>query len=128
MNTYPKKNGFSPWGEIQTVTGIAPGIYSVTTASHGGLWVSDERMAMMPDALKCNVYGEGQWFEEDCEWALVVLAFPTEFTNDKWLIAAQTIGSYIGGGVYQRAAQWLAQKEPHLWERRSGQNAVVICL
>lgn len=71
----------SPWGQIQEAEQIAPGIWSVSTASHGGFYLSQQRMAALPDHLKVNVYGQNCWFEEDVEVSLVLLGFAEEFAN-----------------------------------------------
>ena len=42
----------TPWGHPDTVTEIAPGIISYSTPSHGGIWLSDQRVASMPKALR----------------------------------------------------------------------------
>ena len=77
----------SPWGSVQGGEEIAPGIVSVWTSSHGGILLSSERLKAMPEALKRigerSAYHSGQgWFEEDCEWSAVALAFPAAFEFD----------------------------------------------
>ena len=69
----------SPWGAVQQANQIAPGIWSVTTASHGGLLLSEARSAAMPDALRLP----GDAYEEDCDWSLVYLAFESELALQK---------------------------------------------
>lgn len=77
VDTCPQK---TPWGPAQNTTKIADGIFFVSTASHGGFWLSRERLNQMPDALKVNKFTNGAaWFEEDCEYARVVIAFPDLF-------------------------------------------------
>ena len=44
----------SPWGPVQQADQLAPGIWSVMTASHGGLLLSDARQTAMPDALRLD--------------------------------------------------------------------------
>lgn len=66
----------SPYGAIQTAKQIAPGLWSVSTASHGGIQVYPQRQGAMPEHLRLS----RTWFEEDCEWALVALAFPNDFS------------------------------------------------
>jgi hypothetical protein len=44
------------------------------TASHGGIILSDQRQAAMQQALLI----EGGSYEEDCDWALPILAFTSE--------------------------------------------------
>lgn len=77
-----KTNNQSPWGSIQNVEHVADGIDFVSTASHGGFRISLERFAEMPRPLRqCTTFTwEGfAWFEEDCDWTAVYLAFPLEF-------------------------------------------------
>lgn len=68
----------TPWGTAQTVETLAEGITLVTTAGHGGIHLSAERYEEMHPALrKVDArYCPPNWYEEDCEAALVVLAFP----------------------------------------------------
>lgn len=84
----------TPWGAVQTLRIIAEGIVQVSTAGHGGLVLSDERLKAMPERFKLNVYGGGRYFEEDCEWALVALAFPDAFTADYIQSAKETAAAY----------------------------------
>lgn len=64
----------TPWGMSQTMTKIAPGIYHVTTASHGGYLigkrVARERLtqAAQEIGMEWNVWLA---YEEDCAWAIV---------------------------------------------------------
>lgn len=67
----PKK---SPWGEVQTCDILCPGVFLVTTASHGGTLVSREVSAMLsPAARKCGFRQGGYLcFEEDCQESVVL--------------------------------------------------------
>lgn len=78
----PKFNPSEPpretlWGAPQTATQLLPGIWEVHTASHGGMILSDERQAAMPVALRLDDTS----YEEDVDWALVVLGFAAEFAG-----------------------------------------------
>ncbi|HYH64393.1 MAG TPA: hypothetical protein VD866_06815 [Urbifossiella sp.] len=90
----------TPWGVAQHVTEIAPGIVSYSTASHGGIHLSDERVAEMPAALQDFVPfggpqpGPGRWYEEDCDWSVVCLAFPQFFTESDAQAAHATLKGY----------------------------------
>ncbi len=53
----------SPWGEVQTATVLATGIVFVDTAGHGGIKLSPERIAQMPEGARKR----SGWYEEDCE-------------------------------------------------------------
>ena len=79
----------SPWGQVQHSKEYPQGIAFVETASHGGFYVPAETVAKMPEALRAFVpfahntsdpLNEcARWYEEDCDWAIVVLAFPELF-------------------------------------------------
>lgn len=61
---------YSPWGEIQHCEELCPGVYQVSTASHGGvmakLSVASKLFSM---AVRQYSFVEGGYlcFEEDCE-------------------------------------------------------------
>ena len=59
---------FSPWGEIDEVVFIIPGVDLVSTPSHGGARVTREAAILLsPEARKCAIRDGGfLWFEEDC--------------------------------------------------------------
>ena len=65
----------SPWGAIQTSVQFLPGIWHVTTASHGGFLLSESRQAAMPPSLALSETA----YEEDVDYALVALGFAAEF-------------------------------------------------
>lgn len=72
--SHPVPGGPSPWGAIQTVAGLGPDAAHVTTASHGGLWVSAAALGRIPRALRETRHSRGGWYEEDCDWAIPYLA------------------------------------------------------
>jgi hypothetical protein len=95
----------SPWGTVQDVENLGDGLQFVSTASHGGVWVPSERVRDMPRELKLiATYVErsvgfvagvgGRWYEEDCDYSLVVLSFPELFQES--MIA----------GAYRAAVHW----------------------
>lgn len=67
----------TPWGPSQCVTTYAPGISLCETAGHGGFHLDlpelCELRAQFPGFKLFG--GVAQWFEEDCDSVLVVLAF-----------------------------------------------------
>lgn len=65
---------FSPWGEVQTCDVLCPGVFLVSTASHGGTLVSKEVTALLsPAARKCGFRQGGYLcFEEDSQEAVVM--------------------------------------------------------
>jgi hypothetical protein len=65
------------------MTEIAPGITLYSTASHGGCHLSPARIASMPKSLrKFQTWAGPGWYEEDCDWSVVALAFPQFFPAD----------------------------------------------
>ena len=68
----PRAKLSTPWGEAYHVEEIADGIHSVTTASHGGLRLSEAAQKRLPaDVLSAFMHGPG-WAEEDCEVPIVL--------------------------------------------------------
>jgi hypothetical protein len=85
----------TPWGHPDTITEIAPGIIRYDTPSHGGYWLSDARIAAMPKPLRdFKPFAGRNWYEEDCDWAIVALAFPQHFPDDAKPVALETIKRY----------------------------------
>lgn len=65
----------SPWGTVDNVDLVAPGITFASTPGHGGLKLSKERNRAIPAPLR-NSDG---WYEEDCDFQIVVMSFPDAF-------------------------------------------------
>ena len=63
----------SPWGKVQTCDTLCPGVFLVSTASHGGTMVSKEVAAFLsPAAKKCGFRQGGYLcFEEDTQEEVV---------------------------------------------------------
>lgn len=63
------KPSYSPWGKVQTCRELCDGVYSVSTASHGGIMAHQEVVdkVLSVAAQKCG-FTEGRYlcFEEDC--------------------------------------------------------------
>lgn len=101
---------YSPWGHNPDVTKVANGIWSVDTPSHGGYYLSPERVAAMPEgwaSRSFNGNGRHGWFEEDVDWSMVALAFPEDWKayhgterGEKLLEAAKNTFNH-----------WIAKKE-----------------
>lgn len=58
------------WGNPDEVCEVIPGVIWVTTPSHGGLVLSDECNAKMPDYMR----RADAVYEEDCNWCLPIIA------------------------------------------------------
>ena len=99
----------TPWGGAQHATRYSADVVCYSTASHGGFKVSAAALATMPAHL---VNADG-WYEEDCEWCKVALAFPSLFTSRDMRIAQWTYDEWCSPeGVARHEAKmaaWQAQ-------------------
>ena len=64
----------SPWGKVQTCDVLCPGVFLVSTASHGGTLVSKEVWALLSHAAQKCGFKQGGYlcFEEDCQESVVL--------------------------------------------------------
>jgi hypothetical protein len=64
----------SPWGKVQTCDVLCPGVFLVSTASHGGTLVSKEVSALLSLAAQKCGFKQGGYlcFEEDCQESVVL--------------------------------------------------------
>jgi hypothetical protein len=105
--TIIKVHDETPWGAADFVDEVGPGIYIVSTSSHGGMHLSDEINARIPDYMR----RDSGWYEEDCEiaipcWILGKAAFTNEHTH-----------KYIDSGEAKKTVQ---QWFPYHWEKYAG--------
>lgn len=88
----PRRGQSCPWGIIQAQHDVAPGIVHVTTAGHGGFWLSPVQRANMPAQYRSiPTFAGGDWYEEDCDWSIVALSFPEHFTAQEREAARLTV-------------------------------------
>ena len=85
----------TPWGRPDHSRPIAPGIVHYGTPSHGGIWLAKDRF----DAVKrrfpsLQLWAGDQWFEEDCDWAIVALVFPEFFRPQDIDAAKKTVCAF----------------------------------
>jgi hypothetical protein len=88
----------SPWGIVQDEETIADGIVYVSTASHGGIWVSPELLGRVQEAMRDYAAywsGSSQWFEEDCAAQCVVVSFPEHFPAEQVERAQAIVDRYV---------------------------------
>lgn len=83
---------FSPWGTIQIQRPIAEGLIMVSTASHGGLFMSPERVAEFRVCLPVfrSFSGSAHWLEEDCDCLAAALIWPELFGREMARSAVRT--------------------------------------
>ena len=108
MTTQPKPrlNGNSPWGQIDYLEVRAPGIISVSTPGHGGIWVSPELEATLPASVRAiaREYAPAQWYEEDCDCIIPLALLP---------------------GIPADKAQW-AREYARNWNSHAGRMAPLV--
>lgn len=101
---------YSPWGQPDRCVKLADGIWDISTPSHGGFYVSPERLATMPENwlnLSFNGQGRKGWFEEDVDWSMVALAFP-----DEWkAYHGEERGTELLEAAKNTFNYWIAKKE-----------------
>ena len=80
-----QRRTITPWGPAQSVRAIGQGVFRVDTAGHGGYFVPASLLYRIPpeqQAWAAGWSGSEHWYEEDCCWAAVAVAFPELFTAD----------------------------------------------
>jgi hypothetical protein len=98
------KRTATPWGKVQHATELAAGLWFVSTASHGGMLLSDERVESLRARGVLDVFqpftSSDRWWEEDCDWCIVALAF------------SEDIGNPAGAEAARRQLSGIAQSMP----------------
>ncbi len=129
----PAVGSASPWGAVESAHEVAEGIVWMTTASHGGAWLSRARWEEMPAALRAvtpfaHLRGgydrsvtrpswqgpteQGAWYEEDEDATLVVLAFPTFHDPQTVWTVVEGMGSHWSRGDVRTAVRaWMGDRD-----------------
>ena len=110
----------SPWGEVQNCETLCPGVFLVSTASHGGTMVANEVAAVLsPAAKKCGFKDKGYiCYEEDAQESVVL----RELLDKKlWKIPDRIKDK---GQFEEKLNQSIRQYHPEYWRaRQSGREA-----
>lgn len=88
----------TPWGRADNYENIGRGVCWCSTPSHGGYFVPAAMLGNIPAAARADAKrwsGSEQWYEEDCCWAHVALAFPDLFPAEA-VPAAKSLNSSRG--------------------------------
>lgn len=111
----------TPWGRADHQKRFGKSPHCVTfysTPSHGGFLVTDDMRAKMPAGLQevgtwAGRNSIGTWYEEDCDWAIVALAFPELFEPEQILAAVETASrsSWDKDPAPTKLQTWLASPE-----------------
>lgn len=107
---------YSPWGEIQHCEVLCPHVFSVDTASHGGIMVNARvaRSIFLDAALQCAFREAGYYcFEEDCAATVDLREL-----MDRKLFTAK-VDDYWKPGEYENCINDSVQRYyPEYWQAR----------
>ena len=90
---------YSPWGKVQRQEELCSGVFSVSTASHGGIMVHGSvAKAVLSPAARKHCFRDGSYycFEEDCDAPVAIREL-----LDKGLYTAP-VNDYFKPGEYER--------------------------
>jgi hypothetical protein len=73
---------------------VADGIEWIDGPRHRGFRLSRARYDRMPDHLKACSFDRNEFFEEDCSWCAVVIAFPECFKEAVVKMAHETYNGW----------------------------------
>ena len=104
----------SPWGQVDQCEEIIPGMWSVSTPSHGGIKLSPERAAKVPRYFKTWL-GGFTWYEEDCDYAIVFLVFEQELrqSESEWVHRVLDRGGYKKTVESYHTEAWKKWQDQH---------------
>lgn len=87
----------TPWGVADYRKDVIEGITFYSTPSHGGFFLSPERLKQVPPCVHKSNFGHETkrgWFEEDLEWFWLVLCWPDELTQYSTETAKRHLSKY----------------------------------
>lgn len=104
----------SPWGPVQNSEQLLPGLFVVDTSSHGGIWLSPSHVkrakaVMSAIAPEWTPFTDSwSWLEEDCDWVVAALSFPTGFSVKAVAYAMRAVAGqdYYRADPVKLAAFW----------------------
>lgn len=110
----------TPWGTPQYTKELIPGVFLVSTAGHGGMVLSEERVgeikALFPNYKPCENF---KYLEEDLDATLVILAWPDEFNEQDCYFAYCTAKS-----LENSYNQGLSRNGVNYWDTEEGKKVV----
>ena len=94
---YPRE---TPWGSVQHADKLADGIYSLSTASHGGIYLAPYRQLQI--GKKSIWLDSAAFWEEDCDANEPIVFFADELAKagtveQKWIEYAK---EYVSNALY----------------------------
>lgn len=115
MKPCPK---ISPWGRVQHQTELIPdSAWSVSTAGHGGIYLTPKLNVLVPDWAKTSPFGNPLqgWYEEDVDWCIPLCFLEAHFRESKseWVQQATKEGAHM---------KTLREWHPALFERMENER------
>lgn len=106
----------TPWGPADNVFELCDGIHIVSTPGHGGFKVDRKLNARIPQYMR----RKDGWYEEDCEYALVLLALADEIKPgaEDLMNARQTVRNYYPDEYERFTGEVIPPGESHEKDRR----------
>lgn len=99
----------TPWGDADdNGTQLAEGITLFSTPSHGGIRLSEERIAQLPKGMglqDSNFLKSLKWWEEDCDAIVPVILFREDIENSS---------TFNAGLDFESLERTLAHTHPNL--------------
>jgi hypothetical protein len=95
----------TPWGKSDFSEKLISGITFYSTPSHGGYKISKKRWDSLHPVYKTVFNNNEQWFEEDCDWCLLYLAFADEIRpikGDKMIVIAEDTAKSMFPNAYKQ--------------------------
>jgi hypothetical protein len=89
----------TPWGISDYKKDYCEGVTFYSTPSHGGFHVQGHALDMIPKVLQQTKWAPLGWFEEDCDWAIVVYFLQKLFPFEEVQSAYLTLANYHPNGI-----------------------------
>jgi hypothetical protein len=106
----PRVGTDTPWGRAQHATELGLGLVSVSTASHGGIYVPESLLVCISQRYRAwakKWSGSESWYEEDCCWAAVAVHF-----RERDGFTAEQIGGGTDAEALRAGRQWAVADRP----------------
>ena len=82
---------YTPWGPSDYVKDLPLGAVSVSTSSHGGIWIPLDLYNRLPSGLQETAYSSGGWYEEDFDAAIPFAFFELGASREKIEVARSMV-------------------------------------
>ena len=105
----------TPWGTSDHSEKVAPGIIFYGTPSHGGYHLSPKRNAKVAEPLR----RKDGWYEEDCDYARVLLTFPELFAPERVAEAKRSVKSWAPDEYTEATGEPVAVEESFILRERA---------